>query len=80
MVHVEVLKWKAPPKSVQILKAEEEAAAAAERQRAKRQEQMLLKQEEELAREQELANIAPEDNPMPDEVRSTLFRRSQCPF
>lgn len=65
----EVLKWQAPPKSAQILKAEEEAAAAAERQRAERQRQMVLKEEEELAREQELVDIAPEDNPLPDEVR-----------
>ena len=65
----EVLKWQAPPKSAQILKAEEEAAAAAEQRRAERQHQMVLKQEEELAREQELVDIAPEDNPLPDEVR-----------
>ena len=68
-LRTEVLKWQAPPKSAQILKAEEEAAAAAERQRAERQHQMVLRQEEELAREQELVDIAPEDNPLPDEVR-----------
>ena len=68
----EVLKWQAPPKSAQILKAEEEAAAAAARQRAERQYQMVLQQEEELAKEQELVDVAPEDNPLPDEVRLNL--------
>jgi hypothetical protein len=69
----EVLKWRAPARSTQIVKAEEEAAAAAERQRAERQRQMALLQEEQLAREQELAEIAPEDNPLPDEVRFKPF-------
>ena len=68
-----MLKWRAPARSTQIVKAEEEAAAAAERQRAERQRQMALLQEEQLAREQELAEIAPEDNPLPDEVRFKPF-------
>ena len=63
-----MLKWRAPARSAQIVKAEEEAAAAAERQRAERQRQMVLLQEEQLAKEQALAEIAPEDNPLPDEV------------